>query len=334
LTVLTPGIPARAATVPYFLTWQPGTAVPTIPAGYTALALPSSAVLAHLQPGETVPTTPVANTAALQSAAPTLTTANGGEPVNLELIPATPASTATASPAPTASGSAQAAPASAESPDASCGSCCAGTIFLEDLGYSWGNVGESFSEIPGATQAFQYSQTHTQGTTFGVGISATGDAGSFDLSGTISFTTDHTATVGWPRETGVSYNAWATTYDIGLYHTIATSGNCSSGYYWAGPYAWSTGEEVTHPTSPPALNANNCRPYQNGGTFQGNASTASTIAHGYDVKGGTVANLGFTESAQTGYSVNAQVGFSFSQNGYLCGNNAPPPDAGLYVAHA
>ena len=112
--------------------------------------------------------------------------------------------------------------------------------------------------------------------------------------------------------------------------------NCypSNDYWFIEPYKWTTGERVTHPGSVPALNSNNCRPYQSGGTFQGNASTASNITHGYDVKGGTVVNDDFTGSAETGYSTNAQVGFSFSQNGYLCGNNAPPPDAGLYVAHA
>jgi len=47
-----------------------------------------------------------------------------------------------------------------------------------------------------------------------------------------------------------------------------------------------------------------------------------------------VVNLGFTGSAQTGYSANAQIGFDFGQNGYLCGNNNPPPFAGAYVAHA
>jgi hypothetical protein len=60
----------------------------------------------------------------------------------------------------------------------------------------------------------------------------------------------------------------------------------------------------------------------------------AAIAHGYDVKGGTVLNLGFTGSSQTGYSANAQTGFDFNQDESLCGNNAPPPHAGVYVAHA
>jgi hypothetical protein len=194
-------------------------------------------------------------------------------------------------------------------------------------------VGESFSEIPNVTQAFQYSVTKTQSTTFGVGVSATGNAGSFSLNGTFTFTTDHTATVAWPRETGISNNAWATTYEIGEYEYYNTC-NTASDYWFIEPYKWTAGEAVTHPTSVPALNAANCSPYQSGGNFQGNSSTASTIAHGYDVKGGSVVNDEFTGSAQTGYSANAQVGFSFNQNGYLCGNNATPPDAGLYVAHA
>jgi hypothetical protein len=35
-----------------------------------------------------------------------------------------------------------------------------------------------------------------------------------------------------------------------------------------------------------------------------------------------VGNLGFSGSAQTGYTANAQIGSSFSQNGSLCGDNA------------
>lgn len=60
----------------------------------------------------------------------------------------------------------------------------------------------------------------------------------------------------------------------------------------------------------------------------------AAIAHGYYVKGGNVVNLGFTGSSQTGYSANAQIGFDFDQDESLCGNNAPPPFAGVYVAHA
>ena len=201
VALLAPSAPAKAATTPHFLSWQPGTATPTIPAGYQALAWPSSKVVAQLQPGQTVPVTPISSTAAFQATAASLTASSNGEPVNLELMPASPASSAAASgdtsPTPEASSPSLAAPALSASPDAI---CSAQVIFRQDLGWTWGNVGESFSEIPNVEQGFQYSVTHTQSTTFGVGFSITGKPGSFSLDGTESFTTDHTASVGWPRE--------------------------------------------------------------------------------------------------------------------------------------
>jgi hypothetical protein len=63
-------------------------------------------------------------------------------------------------------------------------------------------------------------------------------------------------------------------------------------------------------------------------------SLGQGFTHGFDISGGTIASVGFTGSAQTGYSANARIGFDFNQNGTLCGNNGPPNYAGQYVAHA
>ena len=344
-----PGAPARAATMPDFFSWQPGTTVPTIPAGYTALAWPSSKVLGQLQPGQTVPTTQISNTAEFEAKAPSLTATANGDPVNLELVPAAPAASATApatptaSPTETASGTASpvssasgngssslAAPALAASPDATCSTS---TLFQQDIGYTYANVGESFSEIPNVTQAFQYSVTRSQSTTFSVGVSASGKAGTFSASGTETFDTGYTSTQAWPRETGVINNAWATSFEWGLYEHFD---NCfpSNDYWFIEPYEWTAGTKITHPSSVPALNASNCRTELNGANFQANNSTATTITHGFDVSGGTIASVGFSGSTQTGYSPNAQIGFDFNQDGWLCGNNGPPNYAGQYVAHA
>jgi hypothetical protein len=71
-----------------------------------------------------------------------------------------------------------------------------------------------------------------------------------------------------------------------------------------------------------------------GSQFQTGSSTAINITHGYDIKGGTVVNEGFTGTSQTGYDVNAQIGFDFTQNGTLCGSNGKPTVAATMVAHA
>jgi hypothetical protein len=179
--------------------------------------------------------------------------------------------------------------------------------------------------------------TQSQSTTFGVAVSASGKAGTFSASGTITFDTGYTSSQAWPRTTGVSNNAWATSFEWGLYEHF---NNCypSTDYWFIQPYAWTAGTQITHPSSAPApaLNASNCRTELNGSHYQANNSTATTITHGFDLNGsgGTIANVGFSGSTQTGYSTNAQIGFDFNQNGALCGNNGPPNYAGQYVAHA
>jgi hypothetical protein len=45
-------------------------------------------------------------------------------------------------------------------------------------------------------------------------------------------------------------------------------------------------------------------------------------------------NEGFTGISQTGYDVNAEIGFDFTQNGTLCGTNGKPTVAATMVAHA
>lgn len=158
---------------------------------------------------------------------------------------ATAAATLTASPTETASGTASpvssapgngssslAAPALAASPDATCGTS---TLFQQDIGYTYANVGESFSEIPNVTQAFQYSVTRSQSTTFSVGVSASGKAGTFSASGTETFDTGYTSSQVWPRETGVINNAWATSFEWGLYEHldkcfVGFTGSTQTGY--------------------------------------------------------------------------------------------------------
>jgi hypothetical protein len=301
--ILGPGAPAMASVRPHFFSWKPGSAMPAIPAGYHVVALPSSKVLARLKPGQNLPVSQISDTAAFRAKAASLAAARDNEPVNLILVPNAPAG------------------------------CVIKDNLLSSLGYSWANVGESFSEIPNVEQGFQYAVTQSQSTTFGVGVSTSGAAGSFSSSGTVAVSSDGTGLATFPRETGVINNAWATTFEIGKFR-YTDSCLPTDDYYYIAPYEWTGEAQVTHPTSVPDLSATNCRSFAKGSSFQASSSTALTIAHGYDVKGGTTVNEEFTGSAQTGYSTNAQVGFTFDQAGYLCGNNAPPPDAGVYVAHA
>ena len=161
-------------------------------------------------------------------------------------------------------------------------------------------------------------------------------AGTFSLNSTIDISTNHTSTQTFPQQTGVTNSAWATEFEMGEYavQCVTAQGVVENTHYEIFPYQWNGGASVSRPASAPALSASNCVPEPAGSHFQTGSSTAINITHGYDIKGGTVVNEGFTGTSQTGYDVNAEIGLDFTQNGTLCGTNGKPTVAATMVAHA
>lgn len=167
-------------------------------------------------------------------------------------------------------------------------------------------VGAMYSHVPGVTMNFRYGSS--QSSSLGVAISGSGNFGTWSASGTHSvsssnseiFPTFHNATSHRYRTVFV-YDEFR--IECGGLQTQATS--------------WAAGA-TTLGATPPA--ATHCVTQQAGSTFVKDSTSAYTFAGGVAISGAIGVNL----SAHTGYSVTAELRFSFSQTRSLCGTNAAP----------
>jgi hypothetical protein len=261
--------------LPYFVIWKPGTPLPHVPTGYHLLAWPPQQVLGHLKVGQNVPVVKVNTAHPLRGVR-----ANPAGLVNLELVPDLRASG------------------------------CAPPVFKKDLGQHPGNVMQSYSYI-NTTQTFTYGDD--QSTDFGVGLSASGDDGTFSADGHTSVST--TDSQGFAPQKGASNNHFQTYFEIGKYtqSCFAPWGTWTN--HLVMPYQWNGGTNYVHPNYIPP--ATHCVPEHKGDSFTKHTTTATTFKVGYTVEA-------FNGTAQTGYSNTASIKFVFHQRGVLCGHTGPP----------
>lgn len=196
-------------------------------------------------------------------------------------------------------------------PDTACG-----WAFVRDLGSEPANVMQSYSTISGVLQTFTYGQG--QSSSLGVGISSSGSYGSFSASGTTSVSTN--STQGFARQRNRSFNHFQTYFEISEYY------NACDRLDMVRPYQWNAGTNYVHPSGAPG--ATHCTPMHHAGDwFEKSTTAATTFGVGFSTP------VGFTGSAQTGYSGTASIKFNFNVIGQLCGvNNTPPNSPGVLVA--
>ena len=292
LCVVVPAV-ASAASTPtalsgYFTTWQLGTPLPTVPAGYIVEALPSQASMKGIQPGTKLQMTPVslpsANTSAADASAAATTALAGNADsagyVNLEVIP-----------------------------DIG----CTGIVFLHNDGSYINAVARSYSTFASVYQAFTYGKG--QQSVIAAGISTTNGAGSFKLYGTIgNSTTDAQA---FPNESGKTNVYWRSYFEWGRFYQACPP---DLQYYYVYPYQWNGGDNIYHPGGPPGTPY--CVTELAGGGYTKTGTTASTVGVAFNDTA-----VGFEGSSQTGYNTTAAIGFHYSANGLLCGQNNYPSDA-------
>ncbi len=151
--------------------------------------------------------------------------------------------------------------------------------YQSDQGSHATTVMQSYSTISGMTQNFAYGQG--QSSSLEVGFSASGDSGTFGGNGTTSVSTD--ASIGYAPQTGASKNHLQTYFEWGKYYI---PNSCP--------------QEVGYETMPPA--ATHCAPYHPQDKFTKSTTTASTVKARF-----TVTPVGFTGTAQTGYSKTAAI---------------------------
>jgi hypothetical protein len=188
-------------------------------------------------------------------------------------------------------------------------------------------VAQSYSTISHVTQTFNYGGGAS--TSFQVGISATGDFGTFGVEGTNSVATE----TGWkftPTQ-GRAFNHWRTNFEWGSYcqkWTGDTPGCADFDNYTDQSYKWNGGNYSIQVSGAPA--ATECERVKPSDLVNKHNSVASTIKAGSDI-------AGFKGSVQTGYSTSASITFSFhlkrGQKAQLCGTvGKPAATPGVLVA--
>ena len=147
-------------------------------------------------------------------------------------------------------------------------------------------------------------------------------SGRASACGTASVTDDGSSSQGFATQYNRSFNHFQTYFEWGKYF-VPNSCSVLDGYETK-PYQWNAGTNYVHPSGAPG--ATHCTPEHNGDHFLKASTTASTFSVGFSV-------LGFSGTAQTGYTTSAEIYFHFGSTSQLCGvNNTPPNNPGVLVA--
>jgi hypothetical protein len=176
-------------------------------------------------------------------------------------------------------------------------------------------VGGLYSFVSDAKMKMTYTAGST--TTMGVGISIPGDFGSFSAGGT--FTETSSGKEGFPTEQGQADVNMQTQYTYGEYHVCFMS--------QVQPEVWVTGDREVNVQPPVTDPPDKCGHYHNNGFLTRTTGTAGTFKAGVNLKG----VIGINLSAQSGYTKNVSITWTFPSGGYLCGTNGYPSVAAFNV---
>ncbi|MET7474984.1 DNRLRE domain-containing protein [Streptomyces sp. NPDC005648] len=261
--------------------------------------------------------TPVSATLVLESA-PVTTSDTDETSATAEDTTDTPVSVSDSpdSADPSAADDAAAAASAADTSDsAGVAKACTGTL-TKDLGPKWVIVGQTYS----ATTGVQHTLSYTKGasSSLGVGSSITGAYGSFDASGSVS--KESTVTNDYPtygNHKGVYYKS---EYDYGKYKMACVSGGHGSVityHYEVRARYYYGGEKIVSASTPKATT---CAQYPKDAKFTRTTSKAVTWTDGAS----TGDAIGINLSAETGYSSETTVVYTFKANRYICGTGGAP----------
>jgi hypothetical protein len=188
------------------------------------------------------------------------------------------------------------------------------TFFDKNYSKTWGAVDETYERYSGISATSKL--TNGQNTTFSVGVSGSGAGGSFSASGTFSL--GDSVTTQFLPFAGPGSQGYQANYTPSEYTQKYEPGNCFADDF-AQPSVQDDGARVVGAGSAPST------PYcdlQSGVASKTYATTrASTIGAGL-----TISEIGFTASAQTGWSSNDTITYKNTGGGnfHTCGQNADP----------
>jgi hypothetical protein len=196
---------------------------------------------------------------------------------------------------------------------------CTPPVLVKQLGAKWTVIGASYADkIKKVTRAFSYGKG--QPSSLEVGISLSGNAGSFTADGTKIIDSAKPETF---LLSGDGNDLYLTRFEFAEYKTTCTSPSAAVvgarsrpvTEYLLAPSASLGGARIKKLTSAPR--ATHCVSEEQGSTFTLDRTAAPTFNAAFSVRG-------FSGSAQTGYSKKASVAFDFHRTGQLCGTNGRP----------
>jgi hypothetical protein len=185
------------------------------------------------------------------------------------------------------------------------------TAFVKNYHTEWGNIDATYARKRGTSVWASYDAS--QSTTFSVGFSGDGDKGSYSYGGSYSFSSDFG--FDFAHNSGPTSEYYQTGFYPGLYKIWYTPGYCFGGYFTQ-PDAQTGFFNVRYRI--PIPRASHCGP-EPGGTFHTRNTKALAFSAGLTVK-----EIGFTASAQTGWSTTDTLFYGNAHRFTLCGVKGDP----------
>jgi hypothetical protein len=181
-------------------------------------------------------------------------------------------------------------------------------------------VGATYATRNGIIMHFSYGKS--SGSSLEVGLSVSGDYGSFTADGSTSEST--TSEQGMPTTTKASKNWWRTWFSYAEYIEECSDGDL----FWTQAYQWDSGDAVSRPRYFPHITGAYCVGELSGSWFKADSTRAASFGAGFTL----AAPIGFTGSAQTGWTQEANIKYTWNVNGSSCGSNGFPPYAAILIA--
>jgi hypothetical protein len=190
-----------------------------------------------------------------------------------------------------------------------------GVTYLGQLKPSWAQVGQEYITAAagnGVSSAFQYFSG--QSSSLGIGISATGNAGTFSGDGTDSESS--TSGEKFAKVTGASHIWNLTKFRVAKYQEVCTEPGEEQVYHIVRSNGYAAGSKDSHPSAIPS--AQECVFQQKGSVLSSENAKAVTWSVGFTTPV-------FNASAQTGYDHSAEIFYFFKAKGYACGTDHQAP---------
>ncbi len=190
------------------------------------------------------------------------------------------------------------------------------SVFDRNYSKTWGAVDETYERYSGIDATAKL--TSSQNTSFSVGFSGDGESGSFTSGG--SFSLGDSVTTVFDTIDGPGTQGYQANYTPSEYTEIWEPGGCVGDDY-AQPSVQDDGDRVEGAGSIPSTPTADCDLQHLVYSKQYGYSTASTINSGL-----TISEIGFTASAQTGWSNNDWIKYinPSGNDWHTCGENGDP----------